>query len=140
MTVVLDDQVLSAELRGRHLFDDERRYTTGLWYVRLCQAVWRAQGGALSAPFADLPAPVGARALASVLALPDHIGLLSLRELGPAMGELAGRHQLNALARETLAVALVLEATLVLSDRNVSPRLLAAAEVEGVAVSVVAVS
>jgi hypothetical protein len=137
MTVVLDDQVLSAELRGRHVVDDQRRYTTGLWYVRLCQAVWRAQGGALSAPFADLPAPVGARALASVLALPEHIGLLSLRELGPAMGELAGRHQLNVLAREALAAALALGAGLVLAERSVSPRLVAAAEAEGVPVALV---
>lgn len=137
MTVVVDDQVLSAELRGQHLIDDPRLFTTGLWYVRLCQAVMRAQGGALSAPFADLPAPLGVQALAAVLGLPDRIGLLSLRELGPAMGELAGRHQLNVLAREALAAALALDAGLVLAHRNVSPQLAAAADREGVPVTVV---
>ena len=137
MTVVVDDQVLSAELRGQHLVDGPL-HTTGLWYVRLCQAVIRAQGGTLSAPFIDLPPPLRQRALAAVLELPSHIGMVSLRELGPAMGQLAARHQLNVLAREALAAALALDARLVLSDRNESPKLLRAAEAEGVPVSFVA--
>jgi hypothetical protein len=140
VTVVVDDQVLAAELRGRRIIDDPRLYTSGLWYVRLCQAVLRAQGGALSKPFADLPPPLRPRAVAAVLALPEHIGLLSLRELGSVMGELALRHQLNVLAREALAAALSLRAGLVLAEGNLSPQLLAAAEAEGVSVTVVATS
>lgn len=137
MTVIVDDHVLSAELRGRRLVDGPV-HTTGLWYLRLCQAVLRARGGMLPAPYADLPPQLRERALASVLQLPADIGLLSLRELGPAMGQLAARHQLNVLAREALAAALALEATLVLSNRNENPRLVRAAAAEGVPVSIVA--
>lgn len=85
-----------------------------------------------------MPLPLRERALAAVLELPEHIGLLSLRELGAAMGHLALRHPLNVLAREALAAALALEADLVLSERNVSPQLVRSAAAEGVSVSFVA--
>ena len=138
MNLVLDDRVLSAELRGGRPVEGNL-HTTGLWYVRLCQAVVRARGGSLSAPLLEaLPAPLRERALRAALELPDHVGLVSLRELAPLMGQLAERHRLNVLAREALAAALALEATLVLSERNDSPRLVEAAESEGIRVSVVA--
>lgn len=140
MTVaLLDDHVLSAELQGRGPGLAAELHTTGLWYVRLCHAVLRARGGALAAPYADLPEPLRAPALAAVLGLPARIGLVSLRLLAPTMGQLSERHRLNLLAREALAAALLLDATVVLAASNPSPALRAAADLEGVPVRVVEV-
>jgi hypothetical protein len=116
---LIDDQMLGAVLRGerpRALVSKEI-YTTGYWYVRLCQAVLGAQErtGALSGPFVELPEELRVRALAAVLELPDKIGLLSLRELGPTIAELRRDHQLNILSIEALAAATRLEAHVYLS-------------------------
>ena len=131
-TALIDDQILGAVLRGstpRAL----RRFdlaTTGYWYVRLCQAVLGTAGrGALSAPFADLPAALRERAVAAVLELPKEISLLSLRELAPDIGRLRQRHTLNILGSEALAAAIRLEADVILATP--SPRLQAALDDEG---------
>jgi hypothetical protein len=129
---LLDDQLLGRVLRG----DDPPRpdieiYTTGYWYVRLCQAVLSGseRAGILSGPFASLPHDVRARAIERLLELPASIGLLSLRELGPLIAQLRARHDLNILAMEALAAASRLEAEVFLSAR--SPRLLDALRAEG---------
>ena len=98
-------------------------YTTGYWYVRLCQAVLASKGGSriLSAPFTSLPTPTRDRALRALLELPEEIGLVSLRELGPVIGRLRARHDLNILGMEVLAAAVHLEADVYLSAP--SPRL-----------------
>jgi hypothetical protein len=130
---LVDDQALSAVLRGavpRTL----RRFdlaTTGYWYVRLCQAVLSAseRSGALSGPFAHLPAAMRDRAIDGLLELPDNIGLVSLRDLAPAIGRLRARHSLNILGMEVLAAADRLDARVFLSVP--SPRLQAALAEEG---------
>ena len=128
---LIDDQLLGAVLRGRtpralRRFD---LATTGYWYVRLCQAVLGTAGrGALSAPFADLPAALRERAVAAVLELPEEIALLSLRELAPDIGRLRQRHTLNILGSEALAAAIRLEAEVVLATP--SPRLQSALDDE----------
>jgi hypothetical protein len=129
---LIDDQLLGAVLRG----DDppQRRgavFTTGYWYVRLCQAVLGAAGraGALSGPFTALPATVRQRALQTLLELPATIGLVSLRELAPLIGHLRRRHALNALGMEALAASVLLEATVYLSAP--SPLLEQALALEG---------
>jgi hypothetical protein len=135
--VLVDDQALSRIFRGDLVVSD-RVYTTGLWYVRLCQAVVaanRPSTGQLSAPIAALPEPARAAAIAAVLALPDHIGLLSLRELGPTIATLRERHQLNLLSIEALAAAKRLSATVLLT--TASPRLEAALEQEGLTATLV---
>ena len=58
MTVALiDDQLLGQVLRGRtpRPLAASELFTTGHWYVRLCQAVLRSdeRTGVLSRPFAD---------------------------------------------------------------------------------------
>jgi hypothetical protein len=121
---LIDDQLLGAVLRGRtppHRKADV--YTTGYWYVRLCQAVLASnrQSGTLSAPFASLPDPTRDRAIQALLELPDQIGLVSLRELAPVIGKLRHRHDLNILGMEILAAAVHLEADVYLSAP--SPRL-----------------
>lgn len=89
---LLDDGHLSAVLRGTGLADLHGRdlFTTGYWYVRLCQAVLggRSASGMLSGPFASLPDGLRSRTSAAVMRLPDAIGLVSLRELAPVIGQL----------------------------------------------------
>lgn len=137
MIQLVDDQLLGAVLRGHPRPNlDARVFTTGCWYVRLCQAVLTAttQPGKLSGPFLDLPEPARSRAIQTLLVLPDEIGLVSLRDLGPSIGRLRSRHQLNILGMEALAAAIHLEAHVHLSVN--SPKLGAALEAEGLSVTV----
>ena len=141
MTLLVDDQVLAAHLRGRSVLpsSEEAVFTTGYWYVRLCLAVSRRAGGALSGPFAALPPERRHAAVAAVLELPAEIGLLSLRQLGPLIGELAARHPpMNILSREALAAAVELSATVVVAEGNENPALLAALDTERLAATIVA--
>ena len=132
MVQLVDDQILGSVLRGDPPPEpDLPVFTTGYWYVRLCQAVLGAHSrpGALSRPFAILPAELRRRAMEAVLELPDAIGLESLRHLGPLIGELRQRHSLNALGIEVLAAAIRLDATVWLSSP--APRLQDALAAEG---------
>lgn len=134
MITLVDDRTLSRLLRGVISIDGDI-YTTGLWYVRLCQAVLsstRPPAGKLSKPIADLPSPERDAAIRALVRLPEDIGLLSLRHLGPTIAELRNRHQLNLLAIEALAAAKVLGATVHLTTD--SPRLEAALYEEGLVV------
>jgi hypothetical protein len=142
VTLLVDDRLLSVVLRGEDLpvpLDSNVAIsTTGYWYVRLCQAVFGVaeRPGTLSGPFTALPSGRREQALAAVLELPEEIGLVSLRQLGPVIGRLRARHQLNILGAEALAAAVYLRATVALSAR--SPRLEDALSVEGMAFHVVA--
>ncbi len=138
MTDLIDDQQLSQLLRtGEPEVFATEVFTTGYWYVRLCQAVLASEagGGVLSAPFAALPREIREHAVRSLLELPTHIGLLSLRDLAPLIGQLRSRYQLNILGMEALAAAVHLarrsDVTVQLSAR--SPKLEAALDAEGVA-------
>ena len=138
MTQLVDDQLLSKILRGGAA--PKRRapvFTTGYWYVRLCQAVLGAaeRTGVLSGPFAALPAAARERATQALLELPATVGLLSLRDLGPRVGRLRQSHDLNILGIEALAAAIHLEADVYLSAA--SPRLEAALRTEGRRVTIV---
>lgn len=138
MIRLVDDQWLSRILRdGRPAELDGDIFTTGCWYLRLCQAVLRrdARTGRLSGPFRDLPESRRAQALRAVLDLPPSIGLVSLRDLAPLIGQLRQRHDLNLLASEALAAAVHLDASVHLSAP--APRLMAALGQEGRAVEVV---
>ena len=132
MTQVVDDRILAGLLRG----DDPPRpgepvYTTGCWYVRLCQAVLGAseRTGVLSRVFADQAPVLRDRAVARLLELPEEIGLVSLRSLGPVIGRLRHRHGLNLLSIEALAAAEQLRADVFLASP--SPRLASALRAEG---------
>lgn len=139
MTVALiDDQLLGQVLRGRtpRSLAAKNLYTTGCWYVRLCQAVLGAhqRSGMLSGPFAELSPDLRDRALSAVLDLPDDIGLVSLRQLGPTIAQLRKHHQLNILGIEALAAASQLGAHVFLSAP--SPKLESALKLENLKVKV----
>ena len=113
MTQLVDDRVLAGLLQGKAPPEpDQPVYTTGCWYVRLCQAALSSTvSGSLSGSFAELPPKLVPRALQSLLELPEEIGLVSLRTLAPLIGRLRSRHrQLNLLSVEALAAALHLNA------------------------------
>ena len=123
MTVALiDDQFLGLVLRGRtpRALASKDLYTTGYWYVRLCQAVLGAseRTGVLSRPFAGLSPELRERATNAVLELPAEIGLISLRDLAPTIARLRHHHQLNILGIEALAAATRLRAHVFLSARS----------------------
>ena len=120
MTLLLDDQTLAALLRGEDEPPNDDVFTTGHWYLRLCQAVVRGAGGVPSGPVLSLPAERRARALAAILELPEEIGMLSWRVVAPMMANQldgAGRG-LNLASREALAVATMLNAEVVMAPGN----------------------
>ena len=132
MTQLVDDRVLSGMLRGDSPpHPGEPVYTTGYWYVRLCQAALSSTvKGSLSGLFADLPPSLLPRAVQALLELPEEIGLLSLRTLAPIIGRLRSNHpKLNLLSLEALAAALYLNADVYLLTR--SPPLEEALAAEG---------
>ena len=138
MTHLIDDQLLGALLRGGlPPQPGVPVVTTGYFYVRLCQAVLATTeaAGVLSGPFAALPTELRRRAVRSLLELPDDIGLVSLRELAPVIGQLRDRHRLNILGMEVLASAVTLDAEVYLSAP--SPRLEEALRQESRSVHVV---
>ncbi len=138
MIQLVDDQLVGSILRGASPPDPRAEvYTTGYWYVRLCQAVLASstRAGSLSGPFLGLPAGTRERAIGALLELPASIGLLSLRNLGPTIGRQRSHHRLNILGMEALAAATVLEADVYLSAP--SPKLQAALQAEGRTVTVV---
>lgn len=114
---------MTSDFSDHHLaaFGEVKRCPFGIPYAReLVQ---------LSGPFAALPPRRRAQALAAVMEFPSEIGLLGLRDLGPIMARLRGRHQLNILGIEALAATVQLGATVALSAR--SPRLEDALSAEG---------
>ena len=134
----IDDRILGSVLRRSPPAPTEvHLFTTGYFYVRLCRAVLASTtaAGVLSGPFRALPVDLAERAMRALLVLPEEIGLVSLRELGPVIGQLRTRHDLNVLGMEVLAAAVHLEAEVRLSAP--SPRLEAALRREARPVEVV---
>jgi len=119
--VVVDDRLLIEEL----LVGIDRRsaqlHTTSYWYYRACRAAVASAGGHLSGPFRDLPHAEQRRAIASMLQLPEEIGLPRPRDVVPIMVTVADRHpRLNVLNLEAVATARWLRATVWLSPEGAS--------------------
>ena len=124
MTVVLDDHLLRDWLARRdellvQAVNGDQLATTNLWYARLCKSAARATGGALLAGWQ----PNERRALiAGLVALPDDIIVLPMRQLAWRMGELVADHNgLSALGAEAVAAALEMGARLLVSARDDGP-------------------
>ncbi len=132
-TIVVDDHILlrvllddePAELRplGAHVA------TTGLWYHRLCRALSSSVvTGALSRSLGRADADIAAAAVRAATALPEAIGLVSLRELSwPMADALAAGARLNLMSLEALAAAEHLEAEICLASVDENPPLIEAA-------------
>ncbi|HEX3565637.1 MAG TPA: hypothetical protein VHU17_09705 [Acidimicrobiales bacterium] len=120
MTLLVDDQTLAGLLREEIGWPVDRLFTTGHWYLRLCQAVVRGAGGALSRPLLSLPPARRQGALRAVLELPDNVELLGWREVAPMMAsQLDGPGRgLNLLSREALAAASLLRAQVIMATAN----------------------
>lgn len=139
MDVVLDDRLLIEELLvglDRH---GAQLHTTSYWYYRACRAAVAGGGGHLSGPFRELQIDEQQRAIASMLHLPEEIGLPQPRHVVPLMVSAAGRHPtLNLLNLEAVAAAHYLGATVWLSPqgaRGILPDVLTAERITWCAVA-----
>lgn len=138
VTVVIDDHLLRDVLTGNRPPDLEgiatSLATTGLWLFRLSSA-WAAPDvvGKLTAPVAALSADQQELFRARLVALPDDIEVLPLRQLAWPMALLQHRHRgqghpLSAAMAEALAAAQTLGGAIAVSSQDVGPNLKAAAE------------
>jgi hypothetical protein len=137
-TVVIDDHLLRDVLTGNRPPDlggiASALATTGLWLFRLSSA-WAAPGvaGKLTAPVAALSPDQQDMFRSRLVALPDEIEVLPLRQLAWPAALLQHRHRneghpLSAAMAEGLAAAQALGAAIAVSSRDVGPNLKAAAE------------
>lgn len=137
-TAVIDDHLLRDVLTGNLAPDlggiATSLATTGLWLFRLSSA-WAAPGvlGKLTAPVAALSPGQQELFRARLVALPDEIEVLPLRQIAWPMALLQHRHRrdgrpLSAVMAEALAAAHALHGTICVSNRDVGPNLKAAAE------------
>lgn len=142
-TVVIDDHLLRDVLAGDRSCDlgglATSLATTGLWLFRLSSA-WATPEvlGKLTAPVAALRADQQELFRARLIALPDKIEVLPLRQLAWPMALLQHRHRtegrpLSAAMAEALTTAHVLRAAIAVSSHDVGPNLKAAAEHDRVA-------
>lgn len=122
--VVVDDHLLRDWIARRDAglvaaIDGDAVATTNLWYARLCKGAARSTGGAILRDWR----PVERRALISgLVALPDDIAVLPLRDLAWRMGELTADHRgLSTLGAEAVAAAVELDARLLVSSRDDGP-------------------
>jgi len=145
--VVIDDHLLRDVLAGNRSPDlgglATSLATTGLWLFRLSSA-WATPEvlGKLTAPVAALPADQQELFRARLVALPDEIELLPLRQLAWSMALLQHRHRiegrpLSAAMAEALAAAHALGAAIAVSRHDVGPNLKAAAEQDHLAFHIV---
>jgi hypothetical protein len=117
--VVLDDRLLIEELLVGLGRSDINFHTTSYWYFRALRAAVFGAGGHLSGPFRELPSLEQQRAIASMLQLPENVGLPVSRDIVPVMIDVAGRNpKLNLLSLEAVATARVLNATIWLSPES----------------------
>jgi hypothetical protein len=114
-TIVIDDHLLRDVLTGDRSFDlggiATSLATTGMWSFRLASA-WAAPEvlGKLSAPVAALPVDQQELFRQRLVALPDEIEVLPLRQLAWSLALLQHRHRaegrrMSAAMAEALAAA-----------------------------------
>ncbi|MCY3560958.1 MAG: hypothetical protein OXH20_07285 [bacterium] len=128
-SAVVDDHLLRDLLTGRidlgleAILADHEPATTNLYLLRLCKSVSSATGGALTG---SLPAEVRSALGRRLVALPDEIMVIPMRELAFRMAEIAGAHRLSTLGAEAVAAAERLEAPLCVWAGDDGPHIRAA--------------
>ena len=122
--VLLDDHLLRDWLAGpdpalRRAVRRDELATTNLWYARLCRSAAARRGGTLLGQWD----PTERDALvAALVALPDEIGVVPMRELAWRMGKLVSEHHgLSTLGSEAVAAAEALGARVLVSSRDDGP-------------------
>jgi hypothetical protein len=138
MDVIVDDHLLVQTLL--HEEPPELRipgaqiFTTGLWYHRLCRAVSNpAVTGTLSRRLGRAAPDITTSAAQAITALPETIGLISLRDLAWPMAQLLNDGvRLNLMSLEALAAASRHGAELCLATTDENPQLLSAAASRGI--------
>ena len=134
MTVLLDDHLLRDWLGGadetlQHAIGGGAVATTNLWYVRLCKGMAARRHTEL----ANWPDRERQALVARLVALPDWVTVVPMRQLAWQMGELIRAHGgLSSLGAEAVASALTLDARVLVSSRNVGPGIERCCEAVGV--------
>lgn len=141
-TIVVDDHLLRDVLTGVRRPDLDGiasgLATTGLWLFRLSSSFADPRvAGKLSAPVLGLATELQDRFRSHLMALPEAIEVLRLRELAWPMAQMQHRHRalghhLSAAMVEALAAAHELDAGIAVSADDVGPGLRAAAEHDGI--------
>ncbi len=135
MTVVLDDHLLRDWMAARddHLVaavGTSDIATTNLWYARLCKVAARATDGGVLRGWSrhEREALIG-----GLVALPDEITVLAMRDIAWPMGQLtASHHGLSMLGAEAVAASVALKARLLVSSRDDGPGIRACCKKIGV--------
>jgi hypothetical protein len=124
VTVLLDDHLLRDWIVGpdralRRAVGHHHLATTNLWYARLCKSAAGSTRGALLGGWT----PDEREAIvASLIALPEQIAVIPMRELAWAMGVLVAENTgLSTLGAEAVAAAGSLGATVLVSARDDGP-------------------
>ena len=140
---VVDDHLLRDVLTGERPADlggiaPEGIATTGLWLFRLRSSFADpVVAGKLSAPVTGLPGEMQDRFRSQLVALPEEIEVLPMRDLSWSMAQLQERHRakgraMSAAMVEALAAAHRLGAGIAVSRHDVGPNLRAAAKADGI--------
>lgn len=91
-------------------------YTTASWYYRVASAAAHGSGtGSLSGRIASLPDEEKRVFRTKLASLPDSIGLVGPRTLVPITAAVHAPRRLSYLAAEALAVAVAVEASILVS-------------------------
>jgi hypothetical protein len=142
-SLVVDDHLLRDILTGERSQDLEGIApagiaTTGLWLFRPCSSFADpVAAGKLSTPVTGLPEDLQDRFRAQLVALPDEIEVVSMRDLSWPMAQLQARHRargpaMSAAMVEALAAAHWLGAGIAVSKHDVGRSLRAAAKADGI--------
>ena len=134
-TVLLDDHLLRDWLAGpdahlRRALGRSALATSNLWFARLCKSAAGHRGGALLGSWAETERDA---VVAGVIALPDAVTLVPMRDLAWRMGQLTNVHGgLSMLGAEAVAAAERLGARIAVSSRDDGPGIRAACLAVGV--------
>jgi len=119
--VLMDDRTLIDEILHGAVSESmpsASLMTTSYWFFRSGRAAALGAAGQLSGPFERLDKALQAKAIQTLLALPEHVSLPDPRLTIPAMIDLASRHpQLNLLNLEAAAAAELHSAHVLLSPK-----------------------